>query len=101
MGVQAKPKKLRNGDWGAWAESEAVEEGDTLHITAKSGKSWDAVVDRVLWAGSGGAICALRKKGGHRSRTTCRDCHGPLVDAPHHRSMGGLCGQCAFDEYDM
>lgn len=31
----------------------------------------------------------------------CRSCHGPIMNAPHHRAMGGLCGNCAFDEYDM
>lgn len=30
----------------------------------------------------------------------CRGCRGPIVDAPHHRAMGGYCGQCAFDEFD-
>ena len=35
------------------------------------------------------------------SRTTCRECHGPLVNVAHPRAMGGLCGSCAFDEYDM
>jgi hypothetical protein len=30
----------------------------------------------------------------------CRECRGPIKDAPHHRAMGGLCGSCAFDEYD-
>jgi hypothetical protein len=31
---------------------------------------------------------------------TCRACHRTIRDAPHHRAMGGLCGECAFDEYD-
>lgn len=31
----------------------------------------------------------------------CRGCGGPVVNAPHHRAMGGYCGSCAFDEYDM
>lgn len=35
----------------------------------------------------------------HRSGR-CRDCGREIRDAPHHRAMGGLCGDCAFDEYD-
>lgn len=31
----------------------------------------------------------------------CRECGGPLVDVARHEAMGGLCGSCAFDEYDM
>jgi hypothetical protein len=31
----------------------------------------------------------------------CRECHGPIKDAPHHRAMQGYCGECAFDEFDM
>lgn len=31
----------------------------------------------------------------------CRGCGGELRDAAHHRAMGGYCGSCAFDEYDM
>ena len=31
----------------------------------------------------------------------CKSCHGPIVNAPHHRAMGGYCGHCAFDEFDM
>lgn len=34
------------------------------------------------------------------SSDCCRECGGPLVSAPHHAAMGGLCGHCAFDEYD-
>lgn len=31
----------------------------------------------------------------------CRECGKGLRDASFHRAMGGLCGECAFDEYDM
>lgn len=51
----------------------------------------------AAWALVSGAPKAAPKY----SRTTCRECHGPLVNAPHHSAMGGLCGSCAFDEYDM
>lgn len=31
----------------------------------------------------------------------CRECGRGLRDASYHVAMGGLCGECAFDEYDM
>jgi len=34
------------------------------------------------------------------SNGRCRECGGPIRDARHHKAMGGLCGECAFDEYD-
>lgn len=43
---------------------------------------------------------AVRSGDPHGGRTNCRGCHGPLDDAPHHRAMGGYCGNCAFDEFD-
>lgn len=55
--IPASPKKLRNGQWGAWADSEAVKVGDTLYISTKSGKSWNARITKVIWRGKGGAIC--------------------------------------------
>lgn len=36
----------------------------------------------------------------HVGHGRCRECGGEIKDAPHHRAMGGLCGDCAFDEYD-
>jgi len=47
--VQATPKKLKDGTWGARVQG-AVEPGDTITITTRAGKSWDAIVDRVLWS---------------------------------------------------
>jgi hypothetical protein len=56
--IPATPLKLRNGDWGAKAQSADVSAGDTLTITTRSGKSWQARVDRVVWTGDDVAICA-------------------------------------------
>jgi hypothetical protein len=44
----ATPAKLRNGSWGARVQG-AVAKGDAVTITAKSGKSWTATVDAVVW----------------------------------------------------
>lgn len=112
MSISASPAKLRDGSWGARVQSEQVSTGDLLTITTKAGKTWNARVTRVVWAGEGVSICATESmerptsQGSETSRTrikrsSCRECSGPLVNASHHRAMGGLCGSCAFDEYDM
>jgi len=110
---------LRSGAWGIRVVGSTPAEGDILAATNKAGKTTHVVVDRVVWTGENVALCAIvqssrdrtaRKPRASRTaqadrassprRTTCRECHGPLTDVPEHRAMHGLCGQCAFDEYD-
>ncbi len=57
--LTAAPSKLRNGSWGAKVNG-SVEEGDTVTITTRSGKSWDAIVERVVWEGNGVSIFSTR-----------------------------------------
>ncbi len=64
----ATPTKLRSGDWGARVEGAAAV-GDTIQITARSGKSWIATVDRVVWTGSGATICSTRRAATATPRT--------------------------------
>jgi len=47
----ATPTKLRDGSWGARC-SAGVEAGDTITITTRGGKTWQAEVVRVLWSGA-------------------------------------------------
>lgn len=54
--MKASPKKLRGGEWGALVQSEKVVSGEHITVTTKAGKSWDAVVDKVIWTGKGVAI---------------------------------------------
>ncbi|KKM05264.1 hypothetical protein LCGC14_1755860 [marine sediment metagenome] len=54
----ASPKKLRDGSWGALAQSDSVSVGDTLQITTRAGKTWAATVSTVIWSGKGVSICA-------------------------------------------
>lgn len=56
--ITASPTKLRSGNWGAKIQGAKVREGDTVTITTRSGKSWDAEVVKVVWSGSGVSICA-------------------------------------------
>ena len=60
-GLTGRPVKLHGGAWGAHVNTDRVKAGDGVHLTTKSGKEWDAVVDRVVWTGknSDGNPCAL------------------------------------------
>lgn len=98
---QATPIKLKTGDWGAKTKAPVLP-GDTLRIEAKNGKSWESRVSRVVWSGEGVSIVALESRSSVRQSRggVCRECRGPIRDSSHHRAMGGLCGDCAFDEFD-
>lgn len=84
--------------------------GDTVTITTRGGKSWDARVSKIVWDGDDVTLVSTSSLGtaptkavnqpATRAGGRCRDCREPIRDAPHHRAMGGLCGTCAFDEYD-
>jgi len=83
--ITATPTKLRTGDWGARVPNEHIEEGDLVVITTKAGKSWTAVVEKVVWKGNGIAICATESRSGG-----CRYTH-----APTRRNYGpGRCQDC-------
>ncbi len=67
--MQASPMKLRDGSWGAKVRSADVKIGDTVTITTRAGKSWDATVSRVLWTGDGAAICATSRTSDSQSQS--------------------------------
>ena len=111
--IAATPVKLRSGDWGVRVMGK-TKTGDQVVVRAKTGKVWVATIDRVVWSGSddGGnvSLCSTKKTSSSRrsgpvssgpASGKCRECRGPIRNAPHHRAMGGLCGNCAFDEYDQ
>lgn len=78
--LNATPAKLRDGSWGARV-SGAVKKGDPILITTKAGKSWDALVDRVVWTdGKTTLVSTLNddhatrvRKDGLSGRTTRRE----------------------------
>jgi len=55
--MKATPTKLRTGAWGVTTQG-TPRVGETVTVTTKSGKSWTATIDRVIWSGSGVSICA-------------------------------------------
>lgn len=60
MTTKAKPKKLRDGTWGAVVERMGIGRGDVIQVTTAAGKTWQAAVERVVWSGDGVTICATR-----------------------------------------
>ena len=42
------PTKLRDGSWGVKVQS-GCETGDTVIVNTRGGKSWESVVEKVLW----------------------------------------------------
>lgn len=115
--MTATPTKLRDGTWGARV-SGRVSEGDLVTIRTSTGKTWQARITRIVWAGKDrdGADAAIvatastepkpatparrARIGAPRAGGRCRGCRGEIADAPHHRAMHGYCGSCAFDEFD-
>lgn len=96
--------KLRDGSWGLRGPATQLKPGAVVIATKRSGETKQEKVGRVLWTGNGVAMATIAgsssapSRGGRRGG--CRECGGPIVDAARHRAMGGLCGECAFDEYD-
>lgn len=68
----ASPVKLRSGAWGARVASTSVRRGDSIRITTRSGKSWTATVAKVVWSGSGVAICATEDEASNDTYTPRR-----------------------------
>lgn len=106
----ASPTKLRDGSWGARVAG-SVRFGDTIEVRTRAGKSWVAVVQRVVWSGEGVTIVATQAaqatdgsrvhassyRRGRRTGCSCgsrEDASGELIDSPHN------CAQCRFDAYD-
>lgn len=88
--ISASPAKLRDGGWGARVRG-AVTEGDTVTITTRAGKSWEARVTKVVWTGDGLSICATesldRASAPRTRRSRGCSCTDPGCDCLTHRCM--------------
>ncbi|HGM5918179.1 TPA: hypothetical protein ACKP5X_000426 [Stenotrophomonas maltophilia] len=99
---QATPALLKSGEWGARVLAPQVGVGDQLTVVTKGGSSWEATVRAVVWQGEGVVLCRTDRAQATRAHSGyCSQCGRRAVDCSYHAAMGGLCGQCAFDEYDM
>ena len=98
--MQATPTKLRNGSWGARVQSTDVAEGDTVTVTTRAGKTWQATVERVLWTGDGVSVCAttsLDRSASASSRNGVfgRDyCGGPCPVSGRRCTYNDPCHDC-------
>ena len=110
----ASPAKLRSGDWGARVPY-PVSPGDTITITAKSGKSWQATVDRVVWQGDGVWLVSTVSRdtgpsprrtagsprgSGRRGNWTGCSCGSREID-DHTLPSPSNCQSCQFDALDQ
>jgi len=107
----ASPTKLRTGAWGAKVQSADIKAGDMVTITTRAGKSWDAKVTKVVWAGNGVSICTTEstdrparssshnnspRSSGRGTWTGCScgsrtDSYGDLIPSPRN------CRSCNHD----
>jgi hypothetical protein len=106
-------KKTKKGEWVACGPESEVRVGP-VSITKRDGavkhenvvslgKPFSVEGKTMVYgylAPSSSSSSSSSNGNGRSSNDKCRECGGPLVSAPHHRAMGGLCGSCAFDEYD-
>ena len=81
---QASPMKLRNGSWGVRVKSENTNDGEVVAVTTRAGKTWNARVTKVIWAGKGISICAVASQSyGERRRS--------------NKPRPGYCEECGCD----
>lgn len=91
------PAKLKSGEWGAHVNTQEVNPGDVVHIETKSGKTWEDMIERVVWKGtdSDGKPCAL---------CTIRP-HGQPKDAPKPKRESAVpapsTGDGGFDDDNL
>jgi len=98
----ASPAKLRNGSWGARVQG-TVSPGDVVTIRTKGGKTWDARVTSVVWAGEGVTLVATASLDrpaaapvSSRGRWTGCSC-GSIEDQPRKSD----CRSCRFENFDQ
>ena len=70
--VVARPKRLRSGAWGAVLEGEVLA-GDDIVVRAKSGKTWSAVVRRVVWTDGRTTIVETRRPARQEHNSVARE----------------------------
>jgi len=77
--------KLKNGSWGIKVQGTASA-GQSVTVTKRDGSSKAELVDRVLWAGDGVAICSIAQhahssgsRRGYSGRYECDECGDMVV----------------------
>lgn len=112
MSISGTPTRLRDGDWGARIKVAPLKtrdelkddlEGATVTIRARSGKTWEARIGAVVWAGkdkySSGHIALVslesERRGYRRRAYGCGDpsCCDPSCQCGHYTHPCGV--RCA------
>lgn len=102
--LSGAPTPLADGSWGVRVFSATgVVPGMTVHVSARSGKRWNAEVSAVERVDGDTTIVSTKARARaeptvqtqSRSRGRCRarGCSAPAT-------RRGYCAQCAFDEFD-
>lgn len=91
--MNATPSRLRSGAWGAKVAGQ-VQQGDVVTITTRSGKSWDAVVSRVLWTDGAVSICATETAAAGRPARATRTRTGCRCGSIEEYAQASDCPQC-------
>ncbi len=96
--------KLKTGNWGV-RSTEEIRVGQVVHVTKKDGSGKDETIDKVVWSGNGVWLAAIRQTAnparGQRRDPDAPGRNGMMQGCGTCRSLGRMCKQCAFDEYDM
>lgn len=95
---EASPLKLRDGSWGARVQG-TPRSGDTIRVTTRGGKSWESVVDKVIWTDRKVSIVSVesrkRSSSSRSSRPPARRSYGGWGDMADSGSGGsGVCDEC-------
>lgn len=95
--------KLKNGNWGI-RSTESIREGQSVTVTKKDGSTKSETVDKIIWNNNGVWLASLRRAPqpaqGRRRDPDAPGRNGMMPGCGACRSLGRMCKQCEFDEYD-
>jgi hypothetical protein len=83
--TEARPKKLRSGEWGCTVDGTATP-GEIVTIRTNRGKSWPAVIDKVIWSNDKTSICTTREREDADKEREQRESPVPADATPPARS---------------
>jgi hypothetical protein len=96
--------KLRSGDWGV-RSTEAIHDGQVVTVTKKDGATKRETINKIVWVGNGVWLASLQRAQqparGQRRDPDAPGRNGMMRGCGDCRSLGRMCEQCKFDEYDM
>ncbi len=92
--MNATPMKLQNGVWGISVPGRP-EVGDAVTVTTRAGKTWQAVISRVIERSGSVSICATRV--GMPDHTVRRAITSTRRPAPRVPYNGMCCPNCGSE----